>query len=501
MVNLFLYALDATTLAVATPAIAAKLGGTSLESFWASISYLLAVVATQPMYAALSDIFGRKPPLYVALLLFFAGSLVFALATNMGSVIAGRTLQGLGGGGLDVLSEIIVTDMTTLQERPLYLGLMAIPTAIGSVLGPTVGGLFSSLVTWRWLGWVNLPLLGISFTLTIFFLQLRPLKTSLSHKLGRLDWTGMSLFTIGSVLFVLPLSWADNLYAWESYRTILPLLLGTAILATFAVYERRPTAPIMLYRIFQSKTASATFIGVFFHGMSLYSLLQWLPLMYQAVMAQTVLQSAVTLLPTSFISVIGAVIGISVVGMANIGYRWSIRLSWILTTAGTGILVLLDAHSSTTFRTGPPVIWGAGIGLLLRLLVLPVQASVLHVDETGLAIGILLTFRLVGGLVGLAVCSIIFSSVFSRDIAALGMLPDSLLPLRDPNTAIAFIPTLRTLKLPEDTLLSIRQAYLTAIQPIYYAMTGFSGLCLLSSFFAKDLSMRKTEMGQQQFEG
>jgi MFS family permease len=131
----------------------------------------------------------------------------------MGAVIAGRVLQGLGGGGLDVLSEIIVTDMTTLQERSLYLGLMAIPTALGSVLGPTVGGVFSSLVSWRWIGWINLPLLGISFPLTVVFLRLRSPHGSPMSELRRLDWTGVLLFTAWIILFALPLSWAGNLYA------------------------------------------------------------------------------------------------------------------------------------------------------------------------------------------------------------------------------------------------------------------------------------------------
>jgi hypothetical protein len=464
--------------------------------------YLLGVVITQPLYAALSDIFGRKAPLYVAYLFFLAGSLAFALAPNMGSVIAGRLLQGLGGGGLDVLSEIIVTDMTTLQERPLYLGLVAIPTAIGSVLGPTVGGLFSSLVTWRWLGWINLPLLAISSTLVIFFLRLRaPPQTSLSSKLGNLDWTGTSFFTAGSVLFILPLSWAGNLYPWGSFRTLLPLLLGAAALIAFAVYERRPSLPVMPYRIFHSRTAVSALVGVFFHGMSLYSLLQWLPLLYQAVTLETVLQSAITLLPTSAVSVLSAVAGVTIVGVANIGYRWSIRLSWIFTVAGTGILVLLDTSSSANFRRGLPIIWGSGIGLLLRLLVLPLQASVLQVDDTSLAIGILLTFRLLGGLVGLSICSTIFSSIFSQSIAKIESLPEVLSVLKNPNEAIAFIPMLRNIDLSDETLMAAREAYLNAIRAILYTMTGFSGLGLISSFFTRDLDLHKTEMGQQQFDG
>jgi hypothetical protein len=172
----------------------------------------------------------------------------------------------------------------------------------------------------------------------------------------------------------------------------------------------------MPHRIFKSKTASATLIGVFLHGLSLYSLLQWLPLLYQSVMAKTVLQSAVALLPTSIVSVVAAVAGVAVVGLANIGYLWSIRISWILTAVGSGVLVLLDTESSVSFSYGLPVIWAAGIGLLLRLLFLPLQASVVRVDDTGVAIGMLLTFRLLGELIGLAICSTTFSSYFSRAI-------------------------------------------------------------------------------------
>ncbi|KAF2690198.1 MFS general substrate transporter [Lentithecium fluviatile CBS 122367] len=406
LINLFLYALDATTLAVATSTTAADLAGTFLESFWASISYLLAVVVTQPLYATLSDILGRKPYLYIAYTFSLASSIVFSLAHKMGGVIAGRILQGLDGGSLDILSEIVVIDMTTLQERSLYLGLMAILTAFGSVLGPTLRGVFSSL-------------------------------HSRLSQLQRFDWIGMPLFTTGTVLFALPLSWAGNLYAWDSFRTLLPLMLGVAILLVFAFYESKPAAPIMPHRIFRSRTASATLVGVFLH--------------------RKALQSAVSLLPTSAVSVVAAVGGVTVVGLVNVRYRWTIRISWVLTAGG-------------------------GISLLLRLLYLPLQTSVICIDDTALAIGMLLTFRLLGGLVRLSICSTVFSDYFSRSIEAIGQLPPFLEHLRDPDAAVAFIPQLRTLDLPQDTLQPIIQAYLTSIRAIIYTMTGFANLGLLSSF-------------------
>lgn len=113
---------------------------------------MLAVVITQPLYTSVSDVMGRKLPLYLAYGSFGIGSIVFAVSKNMSTLIVGRFLQGMGGGGMDVLSEVITADITTLKERPLYLGLLAIPMATGCILGPVMGALFSEYVDWRWIG-------------------------------------------------------------------------------------------------------------------------------------------------------------------------------------------------------------------------------------------------------------------------------------------------------------------------------------------------------------
>ncbi|KAH9901926.1 major facilitator superfamily domain-containing protein [Xylariomycetidae sp. FL2044] len=504
LLNIFLFSLNATTLGVAMPAIVADLGGSTLESFWTSNAYILAVLVTQPLYATISGIMGRKMPLYSASVLFFIGSLVFALAQNMAQLIAGRVIQGLGGSGLDLLAEIIVTDMTTLKERPLYLGLVAVPTALGTVLGPSLGGIFSSYVSWRWIGWFNLPVVGASSVLVWFFLRLRPLEKSQSSWARRFDWLGICLFAAGSTLFALPVSWAGTLFSWGSWPTILALILGAALVAAFAVYERWPDHPIMPYRLFHSRTATMTLVGAFFHGMSMFSLLQWLPLIYQGVLFKSIIQAAVVLIPTCAAFVVFAIAGVVAVGIVGKGYRWSISLSWALTTAGTGLLVLIDEKSSTALIYGAPLLWATGMGLLLRLLFLPNQASVQRVDGTGLAIASLMTIRLIGALLGIAACATIFSSLFARSIAAVDNLPESLTVLRDPNEAIRLIPELRTLDLSEDLSedlsIAIRRAYLTPIRAILYFMIGVDGAGFLTSYFIKDVSLHKTEMSEQRFE-
>ncbi|KAK5998602.1 MFS transporter L2 [Cladobotryum mycophilum] len=496
----FVFSLDSTTLAVAIPSIAEQLHGTTLQSFWASISFLLAVVITQPLYTSLSDIYGRKPLLQIAFLFFAIGSLVFALAQDMVGIIGGRVLQGLGGGGLDVLGEIIVADMTTLKDRSIYLGIMAIPTAAGSILGPSIGAIFSQYASWRWIGWINLPYLGVAYPLVVFFLRLQRLEVSLLEKTKQLDWIGMALFSVGCLAFVLPLSWAGTLYPWSSWRTIVPLLLGALVLATFVVYESKAIVPILPYRLFRSRTMTVTLAGAFVHGMMLFALMQYLPFFYQAILRKTLIQSALLLLPTSIASVLAAGLSVTAVGFAGT-YRWSVWLSWVLVTAGTGLLVLLSESSTTAIYYGLPIIWGVGIGALLRVLHLPLQASVPTVDDTGLAIGLLMFSRLLGGLVGLAISSTIFSSVFESSIAAMGSaLPESVAFLQNANEAIGFIPRLRTVDLSPEVLSLIIHAYLTSFRAIFYTMTGFGALGFIVSLFIEDLDLQKEELGRQQFQ-
>lgn len=499
-INALVFSLDATSLVVAVPSITEQLNGTALESFWANISYMLCVVITQPLYTTISDTFGRKPPLYFAFLLFAVGSLAFALAQNMTTIIAGRVLQGLGGGGLDLLGEIIVADITTLQERSLYLGLMALPIALGTILGPTMGALFSSFVSWRWIGWINLPLLGVAFPLVLFFLRTRPIDTPFIASMKRLDWGGIFFSLAGITVFVVPLSWAGALYPWGSWQTIVPLVIGIALLVVLGFYEAKPEAPVIPRRLFHSHTAKWALLGNFMHGAMLFTVLQYLPVFFQAVELETVIGSAVSLLPTSIVSVIAAVGGVIMVGVVGKGYVWTIRLFWVELTLGTGLLVLLDPDSSRSMRLGLPTIWSAGIGALMRLLHLPMQASVPSVDDTGLAIGLLLTFRLLGGLVGLAVGSTLFNNVFTSAIADIRDLPGSLAILRDGSEAIAFIPHLRTLGVAREVLNPVLNAYLTAMRAIFYAMTGFGVVGLLSSVFIGEHTLQKTDLGRQRFE-
>lgn len=414
-------------------------------------------------------------------------------------LIVGRILQGLGGGGLDVLSEIILTDITSLKERPLYLGLYALPMAGGGVCGPIIGAAFSEFVDWRWIGWINLPIIAVGVLLVFFFLHLRPIESSFRSKLHRLDWVGMLLFTIGCTTFALPLSWAGAMYPWSSWRTILPLVVGTIVLVVFGTYESKPAEPVFPYRIFCNRTAVVTLIGAACHGAVLYSILLYTPLFFQAVMLETPFRSAVSVLPTSACTVafsIFGVIGVEVVRR----YRWGVITNWLLMTLGVGLWALWQNSSSRVLLYGLQVIAAIGVGTLFTILNIPMTASVQHVDDMGVAAGMLVSFRLFGALVGLAICSSVFNSVFEQRIASIGTLPPSVEKLKDVREAIGFIPSLRLVDLQPRILEQAIEAYRVSMMAVFLTLAGIGAVGFFISLFTRELTLEKEDLGRQQFE-
>lgn len=514
-ISTFIVSLDATALSVAIPVrafylysapllkrsqkITADLHGTTLQAFWSSLSFLLAVVITQPIYTSISNVLGRTAPFYLAFLFFLLGSLVFALAPNMPVLIVGRILQGIGGGGLDVLSEVILVDITSLKERPLYLGLFALPMAGGAVCGPLIGAAFSEYVDWRWIGWVNLPFAAVGAALTFFFLRLRKMEGGVRQKLKRVDWLGICVFAVGSTAFTLPLSWAGGMYSWGSWRTLLPLIVGLVVLAGFAVYERRPVEPVFPYRIFENRTAVVSILGGTIHGMILYSSTFYAPLFFQAVMLDAPVESAIAILPAG-----ASVIGFSVVSAIVVEvirkYRWMIIIAWICGTSGVGLWAIWGPSSAVALTAGLQVIFGVGIGTLFTVLTIPMQASVRDVDDSGIAAGTLVSFRLFGGLVGLAICAGVFNDVFGRSIAAIEELPPSLVGLKDIREAIALIPALNAADIKPAELAQIIEAYRKGFMAVFLTLSGTGVIGFFTSLLTKEISLEKEDLGRQRFE-
>ena len=476
--------------------VARDLDGSSLESFWAGISFLLTSVLFQPLITSCSDIFGRKPILYICIGVFGLGAIVFGTARSMKILIIGRAIQGIGGGGLEALSEIILTDMTTLKERALWTGVLGFVWAAGSVMGPLLGAVFSEYSSWRWIGWINLPLLAVAIVLIPPFLTLRTIKLSIKAKIRQLDWLGFSLFIVGLTSFILGITMGGVLYPWTSWRILFPIILGLLVLTAFFMYESKPVEPMIPYRIFKNKTGILALLAALLHGIILFGVLFYIPIYFEGVIGEKPLRGAVEALALSLTVTPLAIITAFAIDHVR-RYCWAVWTGWALTTAGMGLLSLLTPSSSQVARTSLQTVSGIGLGMLFPALSIPMQASV-NVDDNGLAIGTFVFARQLGAVFGLVLGSAIFTNLFTRDLPR--SLPDELSELRNSETAESFITRLRSFNLQPFELEPVLRTYSNALHGVWYALAAVGGLACLMTLLMKDISLENESTGKQVFD-
>jgi MFS family permease len=458
----------------------------------------LGIAITQPIYASISDVTGRKKVLYASIFLFGIGCIVFATATNMNLIVAGRLIKGLGAGGLDVLQTIILCDITTLKERPRWLGVLSVANAVGAVTGPFIGAVFAEHVGWPWLGWINLITVGITGVLAFFFLRLTPIEGDLREKMRRLDWSGFALFTVIATAIALPLSWANALYPWGAWQTLVPLLIGLLLFIPFWFVERRAEAPMIPYQIFDNISIMTGTLAGFIYGSLLNPILLYLPLFFEAVYRESPFDAAKSTLPICCLIVAVSIIVSLLIDWSR-KYRIIMWAGWTVTTIFLGLSYTIGTDSSRAQIYAFQALLGAGLGMVLVSTQISVLASVTRVDHDGLAAGMLITSRFAGSLIGLTICSTVFSSMFRSSLSSLKDLPSEIAALNDASQAVGFIPQLREINIPEDTMRVVTGAYEKAFQTIWVVLAGFSGLGALLSVMTREYSLEKDDVGRQGF--
>jgi MFS family permease len=260
---------------------------------WIGGAFLLGNAASGPIWAKLSDIFGRKLIILLALAVFFASSAVCATAKTMEALIIGRAFQGAAGGGLILLVHVCISDMFSLRQRSLLMGLTEGIWALAGGIGPILGGVFSSLVNWRWcckcsfcllnLGtmwdwifgciadmlsvWINLPISGLAGLLILIFLDVKHEHTSFIDGMKAIDWLGIFTFLACALMLLLGLDFGGVLFPWDSAKVIALLVVGGAMIFAFIYSEAKfAKYPLIPMSLFKRKTNIATFLVVFFHG-------------------------------------------------------------------------------------------------------------------------------------------------------------------------------------------------------------------------------------------
>jgi EmrB/QacA subfamily drug resistance transporter len=404
MLSIGLVAIDATILATAVPAVVSDLGG--FTSFpWMFSIYLLAQAISVPLYGKLADVYGRKPLMLLGVGLFLVGSLLCGIAWSMPALIAFRLVQGLGAGAVQPIGMTILGDIYSLEERATVQGYVASVWAVASLIGPTLGGIFSDTIGWRWIFFVNLPLGLLAAWVLWRWSEVRAERTE-----HRIDVTGAGLLALGGTLLLLALLEGGVEWSWGSTTSLALFGASAVVLAAFVLVEQRVSEPVLPMWVFRSRVLNVANAGSLVVGVLTLGLSSYVPLYAQQVLGSGALVAGLALAAMT----IGWPIAAATAGRfyLTLGFRATFLMGGAFALAGALLLLTVDGDSSVLHLAFPCFVMGIGFGYVASPAVVAAQTAV-GWSRRGVATGANMFARSIGSAIGVAVFGAVVNSVVS----------------------------------------------------------------------------------------
>lgn len=485
MLGMLVAALSQTIVATALPTIVGDLGGQD-QLAWVVSATLLASTASTPIWGKLSDLYGRKIMFQLSIAIFLVASLASGFAQNMGQLIGFRAVQGLGVGGLMALSQAIIGDVVSPRERGRYQGYIGGVFGLATVAGPLLGGFLVEHLSWRWTFWVGIPI-----GLAALVVTERVLNFPFPRRPHAIDWLG-AFFIVSSVSSLLLMaSLGGKEFAWNSPWTY-GLVAASLVALGLAVWqERRSDEPIMPPHLFSNHTFVITSLAGFVVGVAMFGAIIFLPQYLQIVKGESPTISGLLTLPMMvgmLITSIGSGRAITATGR----YKRYPVLGLIVLAVGLTLLSRLDVTSSLVVAGVYMFITGAGLGLVMQVLILAAQNAV-GKEDLGVATSGSTFFRSLGGAMGVA----IFGALLSHRLRA--TIPAQLEAVGVPAGSMSAGGSLGTpaqiAALPEPVHTAVVTGFAEALQTTFLAAVPFAVLGFVIMLFLREIPLRHSEPG------
>jgi EmrB/QacA subfamily drug resistance transporter len=424
MAALAVAALDVTVVGTAMPTIIGQLGGLG-EYAWVFSAYLLTSTTTVPLYARLADIHGRKPVFLFALALFVIGSALCGLSGSMVALIAFRTLQGLGAGGMQPIAFTIVADIFEPRQRARMQGYFSSIWGISAIVGPALGGLITSTVGWPWVFELNIPV-GI----VAWILVWSTFRERFERRPHRVDWTGAGLLSGSIVLLLLAVSEVADLFGWASLPVVTMLAASALLAGSFVRRSRRLDEPLIDLRLFSVPLIRVGVSLGAIAGIVMFGVTTYVPPLVQGVQGGTAIEAGAVVAAMSVGWPVGSIV--SGRSLARFGARPLVVAGTAALAVGALALTQQRAVGEIWFSTAACAVVGLGMGTTWTALMVVIQGAV-EWRRRATVTGVVQFSRTIGGSVGVGVMGGILtafvggaSSAILDPVARSGLTPAEL---------------------------------------------------------------------------
>ena len=398
----FMTTLDASIVNIALPSIAHSFGVPLAGTIeWVLIGYLVVIAAVLLTFGRLADMLGRKPLFLFGLAVFTLGSALCGAAPSLGPLIAARCFQGLGAAAIFSVNVAMITRSFPPAERGRALGINMTSTALGVSVGPTVGGILTQALSWRWIFYVNLPIGALAILAAWLLLTERP-----HLERQPFDLPGAAFLAVGLASLTLGLSFGQE-WGWGSLRFLASMVIAVAALAGVAWVERRVPAPILDPALLRNRVFVFANVSFMICMLALFAVSFLLPFYFEELQGYDTLRSGLLLTPLPL--TLAAVAPLSGALADRVGSRWVAPLGLAIACAGLLLLSGLTQASSIAYLILCLIVTGIGQGLFQS----PNTRTIMGAappDEQGVASGTLATFRVIGQSLSVAVAGAVFTS-------------------------------------------------------------------------------------------